>query len=154
MANSTNVKGYKIDFITNTVIINYKFAEAAEKYGSPEYKLLQAIKNDMPDITVSVQSGREQKTARYNKRLTYANMENYIKCFDNSEVLLERFETVKKMSATLKSPYKFVCDWFFAQFPEYEKIPVFEGNLTVIKFVPYPDKKDYAEKVADKASNY
>lgn len=154
MANSTKVKGYKIDFETNTLIINYKFAEAAEEYNSSEYKIIKAIKKDIPNITVSVQSGREQKTARYNKRLTYANMENYIKCFDNSEVLLERFETVKKMSATLKSPYKFVCDWFIAQFPEYEKIPVFEGNLTVIKFVPYPDKKDYVEKEAKKASNY
>jgi hypothetical protein len=148
MANSTKVKGYKIDFITNTVIVNYKFAEAAEGYGSPEYKLLQAIKNDMPDITVSVKSGREQKTARYNKRLTYANMEKYIRCFDNSDVLLERFETVKKMSATLKSPYKFVCDWFVAQFPDYKEMPEFEDNLTVVKFVPYPDKNKYQEKTA------
>ena len=41
MKNSTNVKGYKIDFTTNTVVMNYKFAEASEKYGSPEYRLLQ-----------------------------------------------------------------------------------------------------------------
>ena len=154
MKNSTNVKGYKIDFTTNTVVMNYKFAEASEKYGSPEYRLLQSIKNDFPDIQVCVQSGREQKTTRYNKRFTYKNMENYINCFDNSEVLLKRFETVKKMSKTLKSPYKFVCDWFVAQFPEYKEIPEFEGNLTVLKFVPFPDKNNYQKKETDKASNY
>ena len=144
--NSNKINGYKIDFITETLILNYKFAEAAEKYGSPEYKLLQSIKKDFPNITVVVKSGREQKTARYNKNLKYKNMEKYIRCFDNSDVLLKRFETVKKMSATLKSPYKFVCDWFVAQFPEYKEIPEFEDNLTVVKFVPYPDKNNYQEK--------
>lgn len=144
--NSNKINGYKIDFITETLILNYKFAEAAEKYGSPEYKLLQSIKKDFPNITVVVKSGREQKTARYNKNLKYENMEKYIRCFDNSEVLLKRFETVKKMSKTLKSPYKFVCDWFVAQFPEYKEIPEFEDNLTVVKFVPYPDKNNYQEK--------
>lgn len=144
--NSNKINGYKIDFITETLILNYKFAEAAEKYGSPEYKLLQSIKKDFPNITVVVKSGREQKTARYNKNLKYENMEKYIRCFDNSEILLKRFETVKKMSATLKSPYKYVCDWFVAQFPEYKEIPEFEDNLTVVKFVPYPDKNNYQEK--------
>lgn len=148
MTNSTNVKGYKIDFTTNTVVMNYKFAEASEKYGSPEYRLLQSIRNDFPDIQVCVKSGREQKKSRYNKRFKYENMEKYIKCFDNSEVLLKRFKTVKEMSKTLKSPYKFVCDWFVAQFPEYKDIPEFEGNLTVVKFVPYPDKNNYQEKAA------
>ena len=146
MKNSTNVKGYKIDFTSGTIIVNYKFAEASEKYGSPEYRLLQTIKKDFPDFQVSVKSGREQKTTRYNKRLTYKNMEKYIGCFENSDVLLKRYETVKKMSKPLKSPYKFVCDWFVAQFPEYKDIPEFEGNLTVVKFVPYPDKNNYQEK--------
>lgn len=98
MKNSTNVKGYKIDFTSGTIIVNYKFAEASEKYGSPEYRLLQTIKKDFPDFQVSVKSGREQKTTRYNKRLTYKNMEKYIGCFENSDVLLKRYETVKKMS--------------------------------------------------------
>ena len=100
MANSTKVKGCKIDFTTHTAVINYKFAEAAEEYGSSEYRLLQSIKQDFPDIKICVKSGREQKTARYNKRFTYANMEKYIRCFDNSDVLLKRFETVKDMSLT------------------------------------------------------
>lgn len=146
MANSTKVKGCKIDFTTHTAVINYKFAEAAEEYGSSEYRLLQSIKQDFPDIKICVKSGREQKTARYNKRFTYANMEKYIRCFDNSDVLLKRFETVKDMSLTLKSPYKFVCDWFLTQFPDYKETPEFEDNLTVVKFVPYPDKNKYQEK--------
>lgn len=47
MANSTKVKGCKIDFTTHTAVINYKFAEAAEEYGSSEYRLLQSINSDL-----------------------------------------------------------------------------------------------------------
>lgn len=143
---ANSIKGYRIDFTTNTVIMNYKFSEASNKYGSPEYRLLQSIKMDFPDIQICIQSGREQKTARKNKRLTYENMETYIRCFDNSEILIKRFEKVKKMSSAVKSPYKYVCDWFVAQFPDYKEIPEFEENLTTPKIVPYPKKSNYEPK--------
>ena len=122
------LKGYKIDFTTNTLIMNYKFAEAAGKYGTPENKLYSLIMKDFPYLNSSVQSGREQKTPRYNKRLTYKNMENYIKCHENSDVIMARFETVKEMSKSMKSPYKYVCEWFFDQFPNFKATPKFEGE--------------------------
>lgn len=135
------LKGYKIDFTTNSFIMNYKFAAASQKYGSPEYKLLQSVKKDFPNIHISIQKGREQTTPRYNKRLTYANMETYIKCHENSEVILSRFETVKEMSKTMKSPYKYVCDWFFEQFPDFHEIPKFEGEIETPKLKIAPVKK-------------
>ena len=138
---SRELKGYKIDFTTNSIIMNYKFAEASGKYGTPEYKLLQSVKNDFPNIHISIQSGREQKTPRYNKRLTYENMETYIKCHENSEVILSRFETVKEMSKTMKSPYKYVCDWFLSQFPDFHEIPKFEGEIETPKLKIAPVKK-------------
>lgn len=135
------LKGYKIDFTTNSFIMNYKFAAASQKYGSPEYKLLQSVKKDFPNIHISIQKGREQTTPRYNKRLTYANMETYIKCHENSEVILSRFETVKEMSKTMKSPYKYVCDWFLSQFPDFHEIPKFEGEIETPKLKIAPVKK-------------
>ena len=135
------LKGYKIDFTTNSFIMNYKFAEASGKYGTPEYKLLQSVKNDFPNIHISIQSGREQKTPRYNKRLNYTNMENYIKCHEGSDVLMARFETVKSMSKTMKSPYKYVCDWFFEQFPNFKETPKFEGEPETPKVKVSPVNK-------------
>ena len=38
--NSNKINGYKIDFITETLILNYKFAEAAEKYG---YEIVSVV---------------------------------------------------------------------------------------------------------------
>ena len=49
------LKGYKIDFTTNTIIMNYKFAEAVGKYGTPENKLYASIIKDFPNLRISVQ---------------------------------------------------------------------------------------------------
>ena len=84
MANKNNkIKGYEIDFTTNTLFMNYKFAEASTQYGTPEYKLLQNIKNDLPNIKIVKRAGRNTKTCNANKRMTYANMENYISGAEN-----------------------------------------------------------------------
>lgn len=100
--------------------MNYKFAAAAAKYGTPENVLLKNIRNDFPGMTEVVISGREQTTPRPNHRLTYENMEKYIKASSGFEELLMEFETVKAQSKAATSPYKYVCDWFFAQFPNYK----------------------------------
>ena len=141
--------GYKIDYSTNTLIMNYKFRNAAEVYNSTEYAIVQGIKRDYPNIKVSIKSGREQKKPRKNKRFTYKNMEKHIKCYDNSDALLEMFNTVKKMSAPMKSPYKYVCDWFVSQFPDYKEIPEFEvDSKPTLNIVPPPEEKNYQKSDA------
>lgn len=112
--------GYKIDYTSNTIIMNYKFAEAAGKYGTPEYLLLKDIHNDYPDMKEIVRSGRAKKTARVNKRLTYKNMESYISSFENSAEILAEFNDVKMRSKKAASPYAYVLDWFKNAFPENE----------------------------------
>ena len=130
-------EGYKILFNENTVIMNHKFAAAAAKYGTPENKLMKNIREDFPGMAEVVVSGREQTSAKANARLTYENMEKFIEVQEDSEVLLEVFETVKAASKASKSPYKYVCDWFKEQFPDYQKKVIYkDGKLTVL-----PDKK-------------
>ena len=124
--------GYKIDFTTNTVIMNCTFAIKANEYGSKEYGILKGIREDFPQINVVVKKGREQKKANVNKRLTYDNMRSYISVLDNSEELLEAFDGVVALSVAQKSPYKFVADWFKSQFPNYKEIPAYkDGQLSV-----------------------
>lgn len=139
-------KGCKIDFTTNTLVMNYKFHSASQEYGTPENKLVKEILSDFPTLAVVVKAGREVKTANKNKRLTYANMEKHIKAYDNADELLDVFETVKALSQTVASPYKFVSDWFVEQFPNYDKTPAFkDGKLTVLP-VKVPDIKEYKIK--------
>ena len=141
-------KGYKILFNENTVIMNYKFAAAAAKYGTPENKLMKNIRNDFPGMTEVVVSGREQTSAKKNTRLTYENMETHIKVYENADELMEVFASVKALSQTCASPYKYVRDWFEAQFPNYKKAPVFQnGKLTI---VPIATRKvsEYKQKMS------
>ena len=113
-------EGYKILFDRNTVIMNYKFAAAAAKYGSKENALLKNIRKDFPGMVEVVVSGREQTTPRPNHHLTYENMEQYIKATGSATALLDEFATVKAQSKASVSPYKYVGDWFTAQFPNYK----------------------------------
>ena len=141
-------EGYKIMFAENTVIMNKKFAAAAAKYGTPENKLMKNIREDFPGMAEVVISGREQTSAKKNTRLTYENMETHIKVYENADELMEVFESVKALSQTCASPYKYVRDWFEAQFPNYKKAPVFQnGKLTI---VPIATRKvsEYKQKMS------
>lgn len=139
--------GYKILFNENTVIMNHKFAAAAAKYGTKENKLMKSIRKDFPGMAEVIVSGREQTKAKSNARLTYENMEKHIQAYDNSEELLDVFETVKALSLATASPYKYVCDWFKAQFPKYKEAPVFkDGKLTAAP-VKAPKVIDYKQKM-------
>lgn len=152
MATTVNAKpgknGYKILFNLDTIIMNKTFAAAAEQYGTPEYEIIKGIHRDFPNMKDVVVSGREKKTAHVNSRLTYANMEKHIQAYENSDELLEVFNTVKALSAPLASPYKYVSDWFKAQFPDYNKALIFkDGKLTVLP-APVPNIKEYKLKKA------
>ena len=144
-------EGYKILFAENTVIINHKFAAAAAKYGTKENNLMKSIRADFPGMAEVIVSGRECDKAQTNTRLTYENMEKHIRAYDNAGELLDVFETVKALSLATASPYKYVCDWFKIQFPNYKKVPVFkDGKLTVAP-VEAPKVIEYKKKM-EKAS--
>ena len=129
---TNNIKGYKINFVNNTLIMNYKFSKQAMVYGSPEYIIRKAILEDFPCLTTVVQSGRVKKTARPTKRLTYANMRTYIGTQKNSNDLLEAFEIAILRSKKAKSPYKYVRDWFNEKFPHHEDVieSAFDEEMT------------------------
>ena len=141
-----SVTGYKLDFATNTLTINYKFNKALSDYGSPEYNRYKAILEDFPDLIVVVKAGREITTTRRTKRLTYENMENYMGSFQNADALVRRFKLVQKRSKALASPYKYVRDWFGAQFPDYKSSTTFTEDKPAITLVPIPDASLYKQK--------
>ena len=141
-----SVTGYKLDFATNTLTVNYKFNKALSDFGSPEYNRYKDILADFPNLTVVVKAGREITTTRRTKRLTYENMATYMGCFENSEALLRRFSLVQKRSKALASPYKYVRDWFEAQFPDYKSSTTFTEGKPAIAMVPAPDMSLYKQK--------
>ena len=118
-------KGYKINFTTNTIIMNYTFAAAAAEYGSEEYHILRKILLDFPEMKKVVKSGRNRRTPMKYKNLTYDNMVSFIKTFENSEELLHDFNIVRTRSNVGPNRYKYVREWFVSQFPNYLDVPTF-----------------------------
>ena len=143
-----DVKGYKINFATQTLTMNYKFAEESMKFGTKEYNLLKKVKADFPNLKIVTKAGRKITTPRKTKRLSYNNMEKYIRTFENSEELLAMFNLARDRSATAKSPYKFVCDWFLMQFPNYNSFGETTDINTKVIPISTPNIENYPKKAA------
>ena len=140
--------GYKIVFATNTVVMNYKFAAAAAQYGTKENRIIRNIRHDFPGMAEVVVSGRERKAAASNSRLNYENMETHICAYENADELLEVFKTVKALSKACASPYKYVADWFKAQFPDYKNAVVFDNGKLSVAPVKAPAVIEYKQKLS------
>lgn len=140
--------GYKIVFASNTVVMNYKFAAAAAQYGTKENRIIRNIRHDFPGMAEIVVSGREKKSTTPNTRLTYENMETHISAYENADELLEVFKTVKALSKACASPYKYVADWFKAQFPDYKKAVVFDNGTLSVAPVKAPAVIEYKQKLS------
>lgn len=136
--------GYKIDFATNTIYLNYKFSKAITDIGSDAYNLYSKITAAFPNMEIIVRSGRNAKTSHVNKRRTYANMKKYISCFENRDELMKQFELAKAKSAIFKSPYAYVNDWFDMQFPDYRDVG-YVGNK-IVKLISLPNCEKYKRK--------
>ena len=146
--NNVKFKGYKLDFAKKTMTVNKKFAAAMNDITSPEFKYYKKVMKECPQLELIVKAGRTYTKPRKNTRFSYKNMERYISTFDNADELLERFMLVQVKSKVLKSPYKYVGDWFKAQFPNYEKTPdiVTAKERVIVKAAP--DTNNYEQKAA------
>lgn len=146
MARNEKMNGIKIDFVSGIIYINKSFNERANNPMSEEYKLLKEVRNDNPSFKVVYREGKE-RTSPY-KNLKYANMDKYIKVYENSDELLEMFEKVKELSKSQPNPYNFVKGWFKEQFPNYKKIPQFNKDGKLYAF-PIPPKAEEAENTKE-----
>lgn len=145
-----NINGCKVDFANNTIIINLKFQKAAKNPGSNEFNLLTDLMTKLPGFTVCPLPGKVITKTRPTKRLTYKNMETYIKTYENADELLKHFETVKEKSQPLASPYKYVRKWFVAQFPNYNVVQIDNptAQKTAVELVEPDNPDNYPHKAA------
>ena len=145
-------EGYKILFNENAVIMNHKFAAAAAKYGTAENNLIKNIRHDFPGMAEVIVSGHNCQKAKPNTRMSYDNMAIHISAYENSDELMDVFKTVKALSKTAASPYRFVHDWFVGQFPDYDKVPTFKDGKLIALPAEIPNIEDYKIKKVQKAS--
>ena len=113
-----------INMKKNAIEMTKKFAKAAAKFGSPEYKQLQEARRDNPTFSVVTVTRKTTTTKNTYKGLTYEYMEMYIEKHDDedksimAEYLMLRGMTDEAEEALAESfSYLEMKDWFLAKFP-------------------------------------
>jgi hypothetical protein len=129
MSNSMK-KGYKINFVSNTITLSKAFEANAMNPSSAEFKTLSELMKAFPRMKI-VQRIITRKSNK--SKLTYSDMRKYIEALPNNATHLVKFEKVKELGKAQKNPYLFVKTWFIAMFPRYNQTPVFDerGNLSL-----------------------
>lgn len=118
-------KTMKINHSTQTIEMSKKFAKAAAKFNSNEYKQLQAARKDNIGYRTEVVDRKVTGKKSTYKGLTYDYMENYISAHDdeNSSIMEEylmlrgKSEEAEELLAETFS-YLEMKDWFLKKFPE------------------------------------
>lgn len=125
MGNKKNFENVRIDIIHNksTIEVPSVFEKKARRYGTDEFKHLNAILAQFPSYEIVVKpTQKKKKRASTYKGLTYAYMETYI-TKHNKELLnlfnVKRGIPVEGMDAQPeKDSFKEIQGWFLEQFPE------------------------------------
>ena len=117
-------KTMKINHKNQTIEMSKKFAKAAEKFGSKEYKQLREARSDYPDFKVVTVSRKASGQKESYKGLTYSYMENYIKNHDDEKKsIMAEYEMLRGMSAEAQEVLAETCSyiemkaWFLKKFP-------------------------------------
>jgi len=113
-----------INMKKNAIEMTKKFAKAAAKFGSPEYKQLQEARRDNPTFSVVTVTRKTTTKKNTYKGLTYEYMEMYIEKHDDedksimAEYLMLRGMTDEAEEALAESfTYLEMKDWFLKKFP-------------------------------------
>lgn len=112
---------------THTIEMTKKFAKAAEKFGSDEYKSLQEAKRDNPSFKVVIISRKTTEKKDTFKGLTYEYMEKYINVHDDAEAKMKEYQNLRGLSDEAKAALAEPCSyieiraWFLKTYPEIAK---------------------------------
>ena len=114
----------KINYKNQTIEMSKKFAKAAEKFSSKEYKQLQEARRDYPNFEVATVTRKVSAQKESYKGLTYSYMENYIKTHDDEKKsIMTEYEMLRGMSAEAREVLAEPCSyiemkaWFLKKFP-------------------------------------
>lgn len=144
------IKGYKIDYVKNTMTITKDFAIKMQAPDSDEYAFVQKVLADFPGMRLTHRTHRtpssytnsrgEKSRCNQFKNLTYTNMEKFIAALPNSEDYIQQYSFLKSAAVAVQTNgYAVVRKWFEAQFPKYRSNPLFyiTGEAKVVNAIDF-----------------
>lgn len=113
----------------NEAQVTKAFAKQAVIFGTDEYKLWKAYREDFPTAKMIAKSIKKNPNKKTTKNLTYDNMRAYIKEQDNAEVKLDELEKQIRISKIQSNPYRAVLAWFEQSFTGYDSYKAYFSKL-------------------------
>ncbi|MBQ3193334.1 MAG: hypothetical protein IJB59_07180 [Oscillospiraceae bacterium] len=116
-----------INYSSRTIQMTKKFAKAAEKFGSDEYKNLQEARRDNPTFKVVIVARKAAEKKDNYKGLTYSYMEKYINAHDDAEEKMKEYKNLRGLSDEAKEALAEPCSyneiraWFLNAYPAIAK---------------------------------
>ena len=110
-----------------TAQVTKAFEKQARIFGTEEYKLWKAYREDFPAAKMVTKTIKKNPNKKSYKNLTYANMELFI-TEQNSELLVELKKQIK-LSKVQSNPYRAVLAWFLSEFPKYDEYKEFWASI-------------------------
>ena len=114
-----------INYTAHTIMMTKKFAAAASKYGTQEYKDLQEVRRDYPNFKVVTITRKVTTQKDSYKGLTYTYMETYIKAHDDDKnSIMSEYEMLRGISKAAQEALAEPCsynemkNWFLKKFTE------------------------------------
>lgn len=103
-----------------TAQVTKAFAKKAVIFGTEEYKLWKAYREDFPNAQMVTKTIKKNPNKKTTKNMTYENMVKYIKTQENAQQLLEEMEKEIQKSKIQSNPYRAVLAWFEDKFEDYD----------------------------------
>ncbi len=113
--NTTKVQ-YTFNHANKVIKISKRFANAAEKFNSPEYKQFVQLVADFPTYSIEVVEIKKKENKVSYKGLSIDEMKRFIK--SRSEEEAELFEKVITIAKNKTSPYAVIKKWFLKKYKE------------------------------------
>ena len=114
-------------FVDDThVLVTKEFAKNARIFGTPEYKLWRAIRQDCSAaemVTKTIKKNPNKKNDT--KNMTYERMAIYIREQNDAATLMVEFKKQIALSKVQTNPYRAVLAWFKQTFENYDDYKAF-----------------------------
>lgn len=122
-----NNKGYNIDWAKRVVTMTKKFADEANEYGTPAYKIVNGFRKDGFQITVR----KTEKRKACPTRVTFEQMEQYLSCLTNADEHIAGLHAMMSVAKAQKNNYEPVRKWFLQNYPNFREIPKLNCDLLI-----------------------
>ena len=107
---------YKIDYISEKIIVTKKFLKAAGVYNSPEYKLMKELRADYPAFAFEEKKIDKKAGKVTHKNLTFEKMrEHLILRFGEDSETVKRYDFLMEFYMTHTGRYAKIKSWYLEQ---------------------------------------